>query len=148
MSPVTTAFDPKPEARQEHLHLLGRRVLRLVEDHERVVQRAAAHERDRRDLDHAALEQALDALGVEHVVERVVERPQVRVDLLLQIARQEPELLAGLDRRPRQDDARHALREQIRDGLRHREIRLARAGRADAEHDVVLIDRFEIAPLR
>jgi hypothetical protein len=28
------------EPRQEHLHLLGRRVLRLVEDDERVVQRA------------------------------------------------------------------------------------------------------------
>ena len=96
----------EPEARQEHLHLLGGRVLRFVEDHERVVQRPAAHERDRRDLDHAALEQALDALGVEHVVERVVQRPQVRIDLLLQIARQEAELLAGLDRRPRQDDAR------------------------------------------
>jgi hypothetical protein len=42
---------PEAHARQEHLHLLGRRVLRLVEDHERVVQRAAAHERERRDLD-------------------------------------------------------------------------------------------------
>ena len=68
MSPVTTAFDAEPEARQEHLHLLGRRVLRFVEDDERVVQRAAAHERDRRDFDDAALEQPLDALGVEHVV--------------------------------------------------------------------------------
>ena len=47
------------ETRQEHLHLLGGRVLRLVEDDERVVQRPAAHERDRRDLDRAALEQPL-----------------------------------------------------------------------------------------
>ena len=41
------------EAREEHLHLLGRGVLRLVEDDERVVQRAPAHERERRDLDDA-----------------------------------------------------------------------------------------------
>src|SRR4026207_266215 len=72
-SPFTTAFEPKPsrvgdificsggglraEARplEEHLHLLGGRVLRLVEDDERVVQGAAAHERERRDLDNAAL---------------------------------------------------------------------------------------------
>src|SRR5262245_11174119 len=40
---------------QEHLHLLGARVLRLVEDDERVVQRAAAHERQRGDLDDALL---------------------------------------------------------------------------------------------
>ena len=109
MSPVTTAFEPKPEPGQEHLHLLGRGVLRLVEDDEGVVERAAAHERDRRDLDRAALDQPRRLLGVHHVVERVVERPQVRVHLLLQVARQEPELLARLDRRPRQDDAADLL---------------------------------------
>ena len=135
------------EARQEHLHLLGRRVLRLVEDHERVVQRAAAHERDRRDLDRAALDVARHALDVEHVVQRVVERPQVRIDLLLQIAGQEPQLLARFDRRPRQDDAVDLLRHEERDRLRHRQVRLAGAGRADAEHDVVLLDRVEIVPL-
>ena len=43
------------EPRQEHLHLLGRGVLRLVENDERVVEGAAAHERERRDLDRAAL---------------------------------------------------------------------------------------------
>ena len=51
------------DAGEEHLHLLGRRVLRLVEDDEAVVQRAAAHERERRHLDGAPLEQARRALG-------------------------------------------------------------------------------------
>src|SRR3954447_2777692 len=40
----------EPEPGEEHLHLLGRRVLGLVEDHERVVERSAAHEGQRRDL--------------------------------------------------------------------------------------------------
>ena len=39
------------ETGQEHLHLLGRGVLRLVEHDERVVQRAAAHVGERGDLD-------------------------------------------------------------------------------------------------
>ena len=118
------------EARQEHLHLLGGRVLRLVQDHERVVERAAAHERERRDLDGAPLEQPLDALDLHHVVERIVERPQVRVHFLLQIAGQEPELLARLDGRPREDDPADLLCKQEGDGLRHREVRLAGPGRA------------------
>src|SRR5262249_9986583 len=84
------------EAREEQLHLLRRGVLRLVEDDEGVVERAAAHERDRRDFDRAALEEALDAIDLQHVVERVVERAEVRVHLFLQVARQEAELLAGL----------------------------------------------------
>ena len=45
------------EAREEHLHLLGRCVLRLVEDDEGVVHRAAAHEGQRRDLDDALLDE-------------------------------------------------------------------------------------------
>ena len=135
------------EPGEEHLHLLGGRVLRLVEDHERVVERAAAHERQRRDLDRAALEQALHAIGVEHVVQRVVQGPQVRVHLLLQVAGQKAELLAGLHRRPRQDDAAHLLLQQVRHGLRHGEVGLARAGRTDAEDDVVLVDRLQVAAL-
>ena len=35
---------PEPEAGEEHLHLLGRGVLRLVEDDEGVIQRATPHE--------------------------------------------------------------------------------------------------------
>ena len=92
------------EPGQEHLHLHRRRVLRLVEDDEGVRQRAAAHEGERRDLDLAAGEPLRQLVGRQHVVQRVVERPQIRIDLLAQIAGQEAEPLAGLDRRPRQDD--------------------------------------------
>ena len=44
------------EPRQEHLHLLRRGVLRLVEDDEAVVERPPAHEGERRDLDRPALD--------------------------------------------------------------------------------------------
>src|SRR5439155_25799262 len=46
---------PEAEAGEEHLHLLGARVLRLVEDDERVVERPPAHEGERRNLDDALL---------------------------------------------------------------------------------------------
>src|SRR4051812_16502045 len=95
------------EPREEHLHLLGARVLRLVEDDERVVQRAAAHEGERRHLDGAALHERRQLVRVEHVVERVEQRAQVRIDLREHVARQEAEPLAGLDRRPREDDPPH-----------------------------------------
>jgi len=54
----------KAEAGQEHLHLLGGGVLRLVEDHEGVVERAPAHEGERRHFDRAALDQVLRAIDV------------------------------------------------------------------------------------
>src|SRR5579875_1495705 len=74
----------EPEPGQEHLHLLGGGVLRLVQDDERVVQRPSAHVRQGGDLDGARGHQAGDRVGVEHVVQRVVQRAQVRVDLLVQ----------------------------------------------------------------
>ena len=135
------------EPGQEHLHLLGRGVLRLVEDDERVVERAAAHERQRRDLDGPGRHQLGDQLGVEHVVQRVVQRAQVGVDLLGQRAGQEAEPLAGLDRRAAEDDPVDLLGLQRLHGLGDREVGLAGAGRADAEGDRVLVDRVDVALL-
>src|SRR5258706_1015050 len=72
----------KADAREEHFHLLGGGVLGLVENDERVVQRAAAHVSERREFDCAALEELAGPVETQQVVERVVERPQVRIDLL------------------------------------------------------------------
>ena len=96
----------------------------------RVVQGPAAHERERRDLDRALLHVGGQPVGVEHVVERVVERAQVRVDLGEQVAGEEAEPLAGLDRGAREDDAADLALGERRDRERHREVRLAGAGRA------------------
>ena len=68
-SPVTTVFELKPKSGQEHLHLFGRGVLRLVEDDEGVVQRAAAHERERSYFDIAALDELVGLFGLDHVVQ-------------------------------------------------------------------------------
>ena len=86
--------------------------------------------------------------GVHHVVERVVERAQIGIDLLAHVAGQEAEPLAGLDRRPRQDDAVDLLALEHRDGMRDREIGLAGAGGADAEHQLMALERADIGVLR
>ena len=127
------------DAGQEHLHLLGRRVLRLVEDDERVVERAAAHVGERRDLDRAALEELAGLVEAHQVVQRVVERAQVRVDLLREVAGQEAQALAGLDRGPDQHEPLDRVALQRVDGAGDGEVGLAGAGRADAERDVVLV---------
>ena len=137
MSPVTTILRAEPETGEEHLHLLGRGVLRLVEHDERVVERAAAHVRERSHLDGARRQKLRHDLGVHHLVERVVERAEVGVDLVGEGARQEAEPLTGLDGGPREDDARDLAPLQRLDGLGHREVGLAGAGRADAEDDRV-----------
>src|ERR1019366_6968245 len=134
----------EPEAREEHLHLLGRRVLGLVQDDERVVERAAAHEGKRRNLDDVSLEHAADLVVSEDVVKRVVQRPEVGVHLLGEVARQETQLLARLDGGAAEHDALYLLLEQGRRGHGDGKIGLARARRPDREHDVVLEDRLQV----
>ena len=135
------------EPREEHLHLRRRRVLRLVEEHEAVVERAAAHERQRRHLDLAVLEQFLELARRDHVEHRVVERAQVRTHLGLDVPREESEFLARLDGGAREDDSLHLLPLEIVDRLGDREVRLARAGRPDREHDVAVAHGLHVSML-
>ena len=135
------------DAGQEHLHLLGRRVLRLVEDDERVVERAAAHVGERRDLDRAALEELPGLVEAEEVVQRVVERPQIGIDFLREIAGQEAQALARLDRGPHEHEALDRVALERVDGAGDGEVRLAGARGADAERDVVLLDVLQVERL-
>ena len=74
-------------------------------------------------------------------------RTQVGIDLLLQRSGQESQTLAGFHRGPRQNNAVHLLVQQRGDGHGNRQVRLAGAGRPDAEHHVMALDRFQIAAL-
>ena len=62
-SPVTTTFEPKPSRVRNICICSGDGVLRLVEDDEAVIERAAAHEGERRDLDGAALHVGVQLSG-------------------------------------------------------------------------------------
>ena len=127
---------------EEHLHLLGAGVLGLVEDDEAVVERAAAHEGQRRDLDHPALEVLGDPLGVEHVVQGVEQRPQVGIDLGHQVTGQEAEALARLDGGTGEDDPVDLPAAERGGGERDGEERLA--GRAGGPiPKVIVFSRIE-----
>jgi hypothetical protein len=138
---------PEADPGEEHLHLLGGRVLGLVEDQEAVVERPAPHVGERRHLDGVAVEQALGALGPEHVVEGVVERSEIGVDLGQHVAGEEPQALARLDRRPGEDDPVDHPRLQRLHGEGDGQVRLAGAGRADPEGDDVAGDGVDVGPL-
>ena len=80
----------------------------------------------------AALHEPRDVVGIEHVVERVVERAQVRVDLREHVAGQEAESLPRLDRGTGEDDAVHGLGLERLHRERDREVALAGPGGSDA----------------
>ena len=132
------------QAGQEHFHLLGGGVLCLVEDDERVIEGAATHVRQRCDLNGARLHELGDGFGLEHVVQRVVERSQVRVDLLVEGAGQEAQTLASLHGGAGEDNAVHFVGLQRLHCLRHGEVGLTGTRRADTEDDGVRVDSVHV----
>ena len=110
-------------------------------------ERAAAHEGKRRDLDLTRLHAAGNLLRRHHVVQGVVERSQVRVDLLLHVAGQEPQPLAGLHRRPRQHDALDLAGQKQRHPHGDSKVGLAAAGRTQRKHHVTLAKRCQVVAL-
>ena len=132
---------------QEHEHLLGGGVLRLVEDDKGMVQGASAHVGQRGDFDDAAVHELLDLIRLQHVIKRVVERPQVRQDLFFQCSGQKAECFAGLHGGAGQDDAADLFLLQRSHGHGHGEVSFARPGRADAEDDVVFADGADVIAL-
>jgi len=92
-------------------------------------------------------EKALQFVGFQQVVKRIIERPHVGIDLLLQRPGQKTEALARFHCRAREDDAVDLLREQGRDGHGHGQIGFSRAAGANGKNHVVSFQRFEIALL-
>ena len=121
---------------QKHLHLFRRGVLGFVEDNEGVVQGASAHKSQGRDLDGADADHLLHLGVVEHVIECIVKGTQVGVHLLHEVAGQKTELLAGLYRRPGQNQPFDLLLQKQRHSHGHGQIGLARAGRTYAQGQV------------
>ena len=131
--------------RQKHLHLRDGRVLGFVENDKRLVQRAASHVGQRNHLDQVLLGVALDQVVIHHFVQGIQQRPQIGIDLGLQIAGQKAEAFARLDRRPHQDDLADGLPFQGRHGHGHGQIGLSGSGGPAAQHDVVLANGLDVA---
>src|SRR5205823_6165157 len=126
------------ETREEHLHLRGGRVLRLVEDDERLIPRAPPHVGQVRHLDLHALGRACEKLRPHELIGPVIPRAKLRIDLPLQVARQESEPLPRLARGPRVDEAAYFAIAERRDAHGNCQKRLPSAGRTYGENEVVL----------
>jgi len=133
----------RSEASQEHFHLQGGRVLGLVQNDKRAVQRSSSHVGQRHDFDDMALHVATKLVQRKHVLQRVVERPQIGVHLLTQVAGKESQSFTGLHSRTAQHDPFHLARLERGYGEGHGGVCLARTGRADREYDIVLPGLFD-----
>ena len=126
-------------AGEEHLQLSQGGVLGLVQDDEGTVQGPAPHIGQRRYLNDALLHEYLQLAWVDHVVQGIVQGLEVGVQLLLHVAGQESQSLAGLHCRAGEYQFLHLFVLQGSDGQCDGRVCLACACRAEGEDKVVLI---------
>ncbi len=79
-----------------------------------------------------------------HLVERVVQRAQIRIDFRLEIARKESETLAGFDRGAREDNPAHSLSRKRIDRSGYCEIRFSSSRGTDSDDDVIVENELEV----
>src|SRR6516162_5109146 len=135
------------QPRQQHLDLAIGAVLRLVDDDESVVQGAAAHIGDRRNLDCALGHQLFDPFAAEPLVQRIVQRAQIGCQLLVDVTGQVTEALAGLDCGAGQHDAADLPGFECCDRCADSEISLSGPRRPQSNCEIVMFDRRYEAPL-
>ncbi len=132
------------EAGEEHLHLLAGGVLSLVENDEGLTEGTTSHIGERSDLDDTLGHELLIDVVSHQLGESVVERAEIGVDLVGEIARQEAKPFAGLYRRSGEDDAAHLVSPEGEDGHSDSEKGLAAAGRAFGERHIVAPDGGDV----
>ncbi len=93
------------QAGQEHEHLFHGTVLGFIEDDEGVVQGAAAHVGEGGDFDSSSCAVLFYLLGGHHIVQGVVEWPEVGCDFFVEVTGQESQGFAGLDGGAGKNDA-------------------------------------------
>ena len=134
----------KADTCQEHLHLRRCRILCLIQNDKRIIKGTSSHISKRGNLDQPALHILGKAVCSHDLIQRVVERPQIRVNFALQISRQETEFFTRLNRRTRQDNTSYFIVSERGDRHRHCQISLTGSCRSDAEYDHFFADLLYI----
>ena len=132
---------------EKHLHLLGGRILRLIQNDEGVVERAAAHIGQRSHFDLPALHQALVGVDAHHFVQSVVQGTQIRIDFLGQVSGQKAQLFAGFHGRTREHNLFNVFIFQRYHGHGNGQIGLSRTCGADGEYASVFLNRVYVFAL-
>ena len=94
-----------------------------------------------------AVKVALDLGRRQDVIERIVQRTQVRIDLLAHVAGQEAEAFAGFDRWPRKYNAFHLPALEALGGVGNSKVGLARACGTQAEDEIDAIQSLDVEAL-
>ena len=84
----------------------------------------------------------LELVGSKHIAERIIERSQVWVDLVVERAGQETEVFAGFHGRTGENDATNLLVLKSTHCFRHGQIGLTGTCRANAKSDGMRFDRI------
>src|SRR5439155_27079914 len=95
-------------------------------------------------LDLAPLHQTICPLHIHHVVQRVIERSEVRIHFSVHVAGKKSELLSRLNSWTSQDDAADLSPGQGGNRHGHCQIGFSGPGRPNTDYEIELLDRLDV----
>ena len=122
-------------------------VLSFVQDDETVIQRSTTHERKWRYFNNLFLKISLCSFCANHVVQCVIERTQIRINLCGEVTRQETETLACFYSGARKDNSLDTFRVKCQHGHRDSKPALTCTSRTNAKGNDVVSNGFNIFAL-
>ena len=140
-------FGAVAETGEEHHHLVFGCVLCFIEDDERVIEGAAAHEGEGDDFDEIAGHETLDLVEFHHIVEGIEQWAEVWIDFVLHSTGEEAELFTGLDGGAYEYEFADFAMFEHGNGGGDGEVGFACTGGATAEGEVVIEDGVDVVAL-
>ena len=121
--------------------------MRFVQDDKTVVQSTTTHKCKWGNFDNLLLQICLCGFCTNHVVQSVIQRTQIRVDLCGEVARQKPQTLACFHSGARQDNSLYTFRVERQHSHRYSKPALSCACRTYAKCDDVVPNCFYVFAL-
>jgi len=129
-----------PDTGQKHFHLLRCRILRFIQNDKRIIQRASAHICQRGNLNQTLFHVFHEIFRAHDFIQRIIQGTQIGVYLLLQISGQKAQLFPRFNGRTGQDNAVHLVIFKGSNRHCHCQIGFPCTGRANAEHNRIILD--------
>ena len=113
--------------------------MRLIQDNECIVQGASAHISQRCNLNGSGTHVITQLIGRYHVIEGIIERPEIGVDFFFQVTRKKSQVFPSLHGRTGKNDFFYHFIFQRPDGQSNRRIGFTGTGRPDGKNNVIFI---------
>src|SRR3989338_2653880 len=119
-------------------------ILRFIKNDESFMKRSTSHKSNRRNFDHITLDEFFHTFHFKHIVQRIIDRTEIRIHFCLHVSRKKAELFSRFDRGTSKHDAFIFFSKKRRHCHCHCKIGFSSTCWSNAENNIVFSNRIDI----